>query len=64
MKIEKKLDKVPADAKMEGKLDCMCNHCHKKTFHYLYEKGTKSFIKCIVCYEIWEVSFQDATGTA
>lgn len=57
LKFIAKLDKVPDNAKCAGKLDCFCNHCGKKTFHYLYEVGTRSFIKCICGNEFWEVEF-------
>jgi len=63
IKIIKKLDKVPTEAKCAGKLDCFCNQCKKATFHFLYEKGTQNFIKCIAhSNEVWEVKFiYDAT---
>jgi len=58
MKIIKKVDKVPPTAKCAGKLDCVCNQCGKKVFHYLYELNSRSFIKCIVHdEEVWEVKF-------
>ena len=50
-----KLDRVPTEAKIAGKLDCCCNHCKKKTFHYLFEFGSRSFIRCLCCDEVWEV---------
>mgnify|MGYP007023469308 CR=1 FL=1 len=46
---------IPSEAKIAGKLDCSCNHCKRKTFHYLYETGTRSFTRCLLCGEIWEV---------
>jgi len=58
MKIIKQVDKVPPTAKCAGKLDCVCNQCKKKTFHYLYE-DTHAYIKCIACEEVWEVSFHE-----
>ena len=54
MKIIKKVDKVPPTAKCAGKLDCVCNQCGKKTFHYLFE-DSHAYIKCIACEEVWEV---------
>lgn len=62
LKLIAKLDKVPKEAKCAGKLDCICNHCGKKTFHYLYELNSQSFIKCIACQEVWEVSFHDSNA--
>lgn len=57
LKLIAKLDKVPKEAKCAGKLDCICNQCGKKTFHYLYELGTQNFVKCICGNEVWEVEF-------
>lgn len=57
MKIIKKAEEVPPTAQCAGKLDCICNQCKKKTFHYLYELNSQSFIKCIACEETWEVEF-------
>ena len=58
LKLIAKLDKVPKEAKCAGKLDCVCNQCGKKTFHYLYELNSQSFIKCLVhSDEVWEVEF-------
>lgn len=62
MKIIKQ-EKVPTDAKICGKVDCHCNHCKKKTFHFLYEKGTENYIKCFACGESFQVEFE-AMGTA
>ena len=42
---------VPKEASMSGKIDCMCNTCKKKTFHFLYEKGTDFYARCLHCGE-------------
>jgi len=62
IKLIAKLDKVPKEAKCAGKLDCFCNHCRKKTFHYLFELGSRSFIKCLICDEVWEVAIISANA--
>jgi hypothetical protein len=61
LKLIAKLDKVPKEAKCAGKLDCVCNQCGKKTFHYLFELNTRSFVKCI-CGEVWEVEIISANA--
>lgn len=42
---------VPKEASIAGKIDCTCNTCKKKTFHYLYESGNDFFARCLICSE-------------
>jgi hypothetical protein len=49
--IKEFVKEIPKDASMSGKIDCMCNTCKKKTFHFLYEKGKEAYAKCLHCSE-------------
>lgn len=51
LKIKAFIKEVPKEATIAGKIDCMCNTCNKKTFHFLYEKGKEAYAKCLVCGE-------------
>ena len=49
--IKEFVKEVPKDASIAGKIDCTCNTCKKKTFHYLYESGSNVFARCLICGE-------------
>jgi hypothetical protein len=51
LKIKAFIKEVPKEATIAGKIDCYCNTCKKKTFHYLYESGTQFFARCLRCGE-------------